>query len=385
MVAGSLALGVFSSAVSQTVPGFTVETFASVPEPVRLAFAPDGRLFVGRDPTPTGGGTPVHVHRVMPDGSVDPYGDDPTPDPDALVYDAAGVVSGVAGSVIVGGVVTVPTGRLSAIHPDGSVVPLFESTTFQNPADMAFDSAGRLLFGDVATRKVYVMTGGPPVPLFTISGSGAPGYLAIDSNDRIVTSSTDGRVRIHAHNGSVVDDDFASFNGHCALAFGPGGAFGTDLYVLEPPSGDLYRVDPSGSVALVGSGFAADAVRFNDIAFGPDLDLYMSLHQTNVVVRVSPGPLDVELPVRPPVVLQAFPNPFRSSVELELGDLAPAGLVIVDAAGRLVRRLGAAKPRGTARRLRWDGLDEEGRAVGPGVYLIRGAGKEAWGRVVLIR
>jgi sugar lactone lactonase YvrE len=356
-----------------------------------LSFVQDGTLFVGRDPSSTGGATPVKIHRVDTNGTATEYGNSVISDPDAVVYDAAGTVSGVAGSVIVGGVLSGSTGRISAIRPNGAVVTLFESTSYGNPSDFAWDSSGRLVFVDFATRRVFTMTGGAPVPLFTISGAGAPAFLAIDSSDRIFTGSSDGRIRVHASNGSVIDDDLATFSGHCTLAFGRGGPFGTDLLVLDSAIGTLYRVDSAGTVTTIGTGFDADPMRANDIAIGPDDNLYMSSHSSSEILRIAPelAAVDTGVPA-PRVSIRTLPNPFAHELTFELvGDPVRQGVGIFDATGRLVRTLatdGEASGVGP-RSLRWDGDDQAGRDVGPGVYYVRLLGPAAGGasRVVRVR
>jgi hypothetical protein len=386
-----LACCVTAAANAQTVPGFTVEPYSPVPDPVRVSFAPDGTLFVGRDPSATGGGTPVKIHRVDIDGSFAEYGSSPIADPDAVVYDADGVVSGIAGSVLVGGVLSGSTGRISAIRPNGVVDPLFESTAFGNPSDFAFDSSGRLVFVDFATRRVFTTSGDTPAPLFTISGTGAPGFLAIDSSDRIFTSSSDGRVRIHGPNGDVINDDFARFSGHCAIAFGPGATFGTELFVLDPPLGTLCRVDSAGSVTTMGTGFAADPMRGDDIAFGPDGNLYVSSHATDEILRIAPEPVDVDTgaPAQH-VAIRMFPNPFAYELTFELvGEPAHHRLGIFDAAGRLIRTLASDEGVRSAggRSLRWDGNDQAGRDAGLGVFYVRALGDAvaAASKVVRVR
>jgi hypothetical protein len=65
--------------------------------------------------------------------------------------------------------------------------------------------------------------------------------------------------------------------------------------------------------------------------------------------------------------LAVYPNPFNASVTLELQLHEVGKLIIYDTLGRRVRDLGTL-PIGSARRL-WNGRDDEGRAVGSGVYL----------------
>lgn len=79
----------------------------------------------------------------------------------------------------------------------------------------------------------------------------------------------------------------------------------------------------------------------------------------------------------PPVAgaLAAGPNPFLMATDLSLTLAAPGRLEVrvFDAAGRLVRTLyeGAS---GTAWNTRWDGHDEQGRSVPPGLYFVRAIG-----------
>ena len=119
-------------AAAQTVPGFTVTTYAQpVVGPVFLAFAPDGTLYAGRDTSPpTGSIAPAFLTRIGPGGApIEDYGNVTTPDPDPAVFDVLGLVSGVAGSVLTGGNRTGPSsGSISASRPDQTVVELWTST-----------------------------------------------------------------------------------------------------------------------------------------------------------------------------------------------------------------------------------------------------------------
>jgi len=106
------------------VLGYSVQVYASVTDPVRLAFDPSGNLFVGRDKVGSGSpsnGDPVKIHRVAPGGSpVVEYGNAEISDPDSVIFDESGMISGVAGTVLVGGSGE-PYGngqQLVAIHPD---------------------------------------------------------------------------------------------------------------------------------------------------------------------------------------------------------------------------------------------------------------------------
>jgi len=75
-----------------------------------------------------------------------------------------------------------------------------------------------------------------------------------------------------------------------------------------------------------------------------------------------------EDPVLPPSVqrpLTAWPNPFRTTVELSLPGIQTAHARIYDNSGRLVRTLSGTGP------WTWDGRDETGRRVASGIYFCR--------------
>ena len=68
-----------------------------------------------------------------------------------------------------------------------------------------------------------------------------------------------------------------------------------------------------------------------------------------------------------------FPNPSRSSVSFEVGSPRAAGgrLELLDVRGRRVRSLDVGRLPAGLSRLSWDGRDDRGRAVAPGVYYAR--------------
>ena len=88
-------------------------------------------------------------------------------------------------------------------------------------------------------------------------------------------------------------------------------------------------------------------------------------------------------------LLAPYPNPTRGACTLRLSCARDidAELSVVDARGRLVRRLAARRFAGGTHRLLWDGRGEDGRALASGVYFarVRHAGGERRQRVVLVR
>jgi hypothetical protein len=88
-------------------------------------------------------------------------------------------------------------------------------------------------------------------------------------------------------------------------------------------------------------------------------------------------------------LLPNIPNPFnaRTTVRFEAPDHGTAILRILDVRGKPVRRLFAGDPGRGERSVSWDGLDQEGRQVASGVYLIRleQRGQAVERRAVLVR
>jgi len=103
------------------------------------------------------------------------------------------------------------------------------------------------------------------------------------------------------------------------------------------------------------------------------------------------APVEVRDPLSPvgPALLSVSPNPFSSSVRITASGLTPAiadlaaTLSIRDVSGRLLRRIGGTAGAGFV----WDGRDDEGHPVPPGLYLHRldAAGRTLHGRSLLVR
>jgi hypothetical protein len=90
-----------------------------------------------------------------------------------------------------------------------------------------------------------------------------------------------------------------------------------------------------------------------------------------------------------PVALHVIPNPASGQVAIRL-DAAGRGPVradVYDTAGRLVCRFFDGVLNAGIHDLSWDGLNDSGRPVAPGIYLIRVSSAEGprTGRVVILR
>jgi hypothetical protein len=251
--------------------GFHVSIYANVPYPEKLSFAPDGALYVGSSSD--------RIHKVDScGGSVSEFGP-PQVDPDAVLFDASGRISGVPNSVLVGG-----GGILAAIFKDQTSAVIFNSG-FADVDDMKFDHRGRLVFSDDLPR-VLVSKRGPPSVLF--STPNRPNSIAIDDYNRIFLSIADGTIRIYNADGTVADNAFATglagFNTY--LAFGPGeDGLGKALYVLNGT--ELLRFNERGEATTIGSGFSVGPPSATGFVFGPDKSLYVSDYPNNRILKIT--------------------------------------------------------------------------------------------------
>lgn len=267
-----------------TAPGFTITTFASVPDPLKISFAPNGELYVGRNPAGSPAGF-AKIHRIGASGSpVVEYGPSFL-DPDAVLFDANGSFAPIPGSVIVGGSTSGSTAAIHVIEPGGAGSTIIGPTTLlDNPSDMTFDGSGNLLFTDHGNQDVKVTSGGTPTTLLTLSSKTLS--VAYDPvTDRIYSNALDGTIRIHQSNGTLIDAAFATSDE--AITVGPGsGVFGNDVYTANSSSGELIRIDLAGNATVIGTGFGA----VRDLEFGPDGALYASEADNHRILRIAPIP-----------------------------------------------------------------------------------------------
>ena len=269
--------------------GYSVQVYASVADPVNLAFDPAGNAYVGRDNVGSGGGSSdaVRIHRIGVGGTpVTEYGDSPIFDPDSVTFDVSGTISGTPGSVLVGG----GTGsnsmdRLTAILPDQTTSILFTSApgVFSDINQLAFDSAGRLLIRD--DFNVYGMTSSSLASRTTLVSFGPvrPTGLAVGSNDEFYVGVNDGTIRRYAANGTPIDLSVATGLNTPAVLYAQSTLFPDGLYALD--QGTLFRVDGFG-VTEIASGFDPNSYS----SFGPDGALYVSEFSGDRVLRVAPVP-----------------------------------------------------------------------------------------------
>ncbi len=281
MAVSGIFLAWSAAALAQTMPGFKVETYATVTDPVRLSFAPDGTLYVGRENAGSGGDPvdAVRIHRISPDGTVvDQYGPQ-IDDPDAVLFDVDGHISSVPGSVLVGGNRAPGGARITAIYPDETTGIVHDWGTALNPTEMKVDTTGRLVFTSYPLKQVWVSEDGTAGALFTVTAE--PSSLALDTADNIYTVANDGTLWKHDAQGIQDQEWPVAPNTAGSIEFGRGGFFGGSLWTQR--GGNLYRIDANGNRALVASGCPG-----GDLAFGPDRALYIAVFDSDEIVRVTP-------------------------------------------------------------------------------------------------
>ncbi|MCS7466146.1 putative Ig domain-containing protein [Stieleria sp. ICT_E10.1] len=263
-------------------PGFAVSIHADINEPNELAFDSLGNLYVGNGGNPGSETSPEKIRRIAKGGDLaTEYGEAPISDPDAVAFDRTGLISGVPGSVLVGGL----PGSITAVHPDGTVAMVFgPSDSINNVDSMTFDNAGRLLFLAHGTSNIMVSTGDEPSVLASVPG---PTFaIAVDPLNRFVISNEDGSLRLYDSDGTLLDGQYAVNLGFAPpIAFGPGGVWGTDLYLVNNDTDQLLRMGSDGAMTVIGSGFTD---RVSDLRFGPDGALYLSQGVADRILRITP-------------------------------------------------------------------------------------------------
>ena len=135
-----------------------------------------------------------------------------------------------------------------------------------------------------------------------------------------------------------------------------------DMRILLTRDGGSQWSDASGELS---------GIYLRDLAFSPGEDLlYLaSIQQVwkayTFECAADPAPTER--------ALTAYPNPFnpRTEILFELREAGPVILSLYDSSGRRARTLIAGEPlEAGTHRLSWDGLDDRGRNLPSGVYLL---------------
>jgi len=101
------------------------------------------------------------------------------------------------------------------------------------------------------------------------------------------------------------------------------------------------------------------------------------------------GTLDAPFPLPAPHGVRCSPSPARAgetvTLRFVLAQQGHASVRLLDVSGRLVRTLSLPFASAGEQGIPWDALDESGRRVRPGLYLVRvdGPGTQSSGRAVV--
>lgn len=122
----------------------------------------------------------------------------------------------------------------------------------------------------------------------------------------------------------------------------------------------------------------------------PPRCVLLNLEGEPLALQPLPSTPEEMPPVRPAVRLSGIrPNPASGPVTLhyDLAMESGVSLLIVDAAGRVVRRLPEGRQAAGAHSIQWDGNDEAARPVSAGLYLVRlvAGGSRDGGRILILR
>ncbi|MEO0081549.1 MAG: FlgD immunoglobulin-like domain containing protein [candidate division WOR-3 bacterium] len=162
----------------------------------------------------------------------------------------------------------------------------------------------------------------------------------------------------------------------------------------------LYEVDRVGLTVLNGLRFTNTNWNVRGVEYDPrDASYWITIMQDNTggnnrifkIAGFNPPVGLAEESKKLPCsdrTLQAWPNPFRNSVVLHLGfgGERDAQVRIYDNTGRLVRSLAVSRQPTAEGLAMWDGNDDAGNAVVPGIYFCTVSGvSKAWTKVVLTR
>ena len=285
---GALVAAAGLATAAPTVPGFLVENLGNVAFTDKIDVADNGNIYFGqRGP----GGATAAVHPVMINTTgrnaefPTPIGNAPIADPDAIVVDIFGDVSGTQGDVIVGGVE-----GIFSIATDGTVTEIYGNIKkINNPTDFAFDASGRLVFTDWNQGQIRaIQPDGSIVKLARTVGRSM--NLAFAADGSFFATDDQGNINAFAPNG----DRTAVIAGAWSTIFVGNGsdAWGTSLYAIDTTTGDLVRFDSTLAGETVGSGFTGT---FGDAAWSNGGELFLTNSGTNVLRVGEPIPAPASL------------------------------------------------------------------------------------------
>lgn len=286
MAAG--AFGAAPVAAQPNVPGYVVEQFGTLPAGYKsytMSRDAAGWLYFGSDDN---NGAGVQLMRMGPGGGAAvPFGLTTVYDPDGVIIDASGQISGSPGALLVmsssfaGG-----EGVLRKVLQTGEVSAVVSATSVLNNGDaMAFDSLNRLYVNVSPNQTIVRCTGAVPAVFISTPANVGTGILAIDDQDRLMVACSDGAVRRYTTAGAL-DATISVGTGATSVAWAGSPPWGPAAYGMDSPNGVLKRIDTGGATQTIGTNFGVVYA----IVFSPDGNLYAANYDTGIVYRVKCPP-----------------------------------------------------------------------------------------------
>jgi hypothetical protein len=302
LAAAGLHLG--RPAAAQTVPGFAVSVYSTLPGPTGLDFDGAGNLYVGQDVPSSGSVTEQLVRRIAAGGgAATNYGPFPLFDPRGVWVDAAHRFASEDGAVVVSGPVNGTSGQVVAILPSDAVpsptamvqVLHAASPAARTPSYMD-EGLNGLLILDPAQRSILQLTPAPALALGALitHPTETPRFVAVDPATDEIYVSYDTVIRRYDPAGVELLPTFSTgLTAPAAIAFSPGGAhFAAGFYGIA--GGALFRIAADGTRTPLGTGFPS-STNLGEIEFGSDGALYVAAFAAGQVLRVAvpPPPSDL--------------------------------------------------------------------------------------------
>lgn len=277
VVGGALVAAAGAVQASPVMPGFVIEQVVRADNTDKVHVGQTGSLYLGqRGP----GGGIVELHPLMLDNAqrsgLSPLGNSPIPDPNAIIVDIFGGVSGEAGNVLVGG-----SDGIYSIAADGSVTHLYQiSSSVRNPVDFAFDASNRVVFTDWNQGRIRAINSDGSIS--TIAQTvGRSMNIAFNTDGSFVATDDQGNLNFFSATGArtqVLAGNWTS------VFFGNGSsAWGTGLYAVDTATGNLVSFDGLNQT-VVGTGFLG---AFGDATWSPDGSIYITGDGSTRVFRIG--------------------------------------------------------------------------------------------------
>lgn len=277
-----LAAGLASAEpVSRTL---TIERVATIENMGRMAVNPvTGEVAFGS--TGPGSSTSAQFVRVMqPDGTVNTFGNQAMPDPDAVAWDMDGSF-GPAGSLLVGGF-----RGMYSVNPQGDVFQFaFRGQDLMNPEDMVVGDDGALYFADYGLSKIQRLSQhgsfstliDTQMPAKRVVVDDRGNASAIDSSGQLTSATLSGVAGTYY---SDVEIGLESLG------------WDGDAYAVDASTGELMRILEDGTKHILASGLL-DGVDLSQpnasdvhLGFTPTGEMLVAVPATGAVYSLVPAP-----------------------------------------------------------------------------------------------